>query len=116
MKKATAVGVFVTTAFYMLCGILGYIAFGNDAPGNFLAGFGYFKPAWIVDFANACIVVHLVGAYQVNSLSNKLVHHRNFVSFLLNRALVWMIRRSLLNQSIGKWRTGVKRSGQKATL
>ncbi|XP_024020940.1 amino acid permease 8 [Morus notabilis] len=65
MKKATAVGVFVTTAFYMLCGILGYIAFGNDAPGNFLAGFGYFEPAWIVDFANACIVVHLLGAYQV---------------------------------------------------
>lgn len=65
MKKATVVGVSVTTMFYTLCGLLGYIAFGNDTPGNFLAGFGYFEPTWIVDFANACIVVHLVGAYQV---------------------------------------------------
>lgn len=71
MKKATVVGVSVTTMFYMLCGLLGYIAFGSDAPGNFLAGFGYFEPTWIVDFANACIVVHLVGAYQVNLHSNK---------------------------------------------
>ncbi|KAM6558943.1 hypothetical protein CsatA_028182 [Cannabis sativa] len=65
MKKATTVGVTITTFFYMLCGILGYIAFGNKAPGNFLTGFD--EPFWLVDFANACIVVHLVGAYQVFS-------------------------------------------------
>ncbi|KAI9180401.1 hypothetical protein LWI28_004467 [Acer negundo] len=40
-------------------------AFGNDAPGNFLTGFGFYEPFWLVDFANICIVVHLVGAYQV---------------------------------------------------
>ncbi|PON86833.1 Amino acid transporter, transmembrane domain containing protein [Trema orientale] len=65
MKKATAVGVFVTTMFYMLSGILGYIAFGNNAPGNFLTGF--YEPFWLVDLANVCIVFHLVGAYQVFS-------------------------------------------------
>ncbi|KAI3770039.1 hypothetical protein L6452_01159 [Arctium lappa] len=65
MKKATTVGILASTVFYMLCGILGYAAFGNDAPGNFLTGFGFFDPFWLVDLANICIVVHLLGAYQV---------------------------------------------------
>ncbi|KAI3897050.1 hypothetical protein MKW92_052037 [Papaver armeniacum] len=42
----------------------GYAAFGNDAP-NFLTGFGFYEPFWLIDFANICIGVHLVGAYQV---------------------------------------------------
>lgn len=71
MKKATAVGITVTTVFYMLCGILGYIAFGNKAPGNFLTGF--YEPFWLVNLANVGVIVHLVGAYQVlkPNLSNK---------------------------------------------
>ncbi|XP_075511882.1 LOW QUALITY PROTEIN: amino acid permease 6-like [Primulina tabacum] len=65
MKKASFVGVSTTTLFYMLCGCVGYAAFGNDAPGNFLTGFGFYEPFWLIDFANICIVIHLVGAYQV---------------------------------------------------
>ncbi|KAB1208599.1 Amino acid permease 1 [Morella rubra] len=65
MKKATTVAVSITSVFYLLCGSLGYAAFGKDAPGNFLTGFGFFEPYWLVDIANICIVVHLVGAYQV---------------------------------------------------
>ncbi|KAE8729620.1 Amino acid permease 6 [Hibiscus syriacus] len=65
MKKATVVGVSITTFFYILCGALGYAAFGNAAPGNFLTGFGLYEPYWLIDFANMCIIVHLVGAYQV---------------------------------------------------
>ncbi|KAF7126507.1 hypothetical protein RHSIM_Rhsim11G0150200 [Rhododendron simsii] len=65
MRKATLIGISITTMFYMLCGVLGYAAFGNNAPGNFLTGFGFYEPFWLVDFANLCIVVHLVGAYQV---------------------------------------------------
>ncbi|XP_024966045.1 amino acid permease 6-like [Cynara cardunculus var. scolymus] len=65
MKKATTVGISASTVFYMLCGALGYAAFGHDAPGNFLTGFGFFDPFWLVDLANICIVVHLLGAYQV---------------------------------------------------
>ncbi|THF95714.1 hypothetical protein TEA_025307 [Camellia sinensis var. sinensis] len=42
-------------------------AFGNSAPGNLLTGFGFFKPYWLIDFANMCVAVHLVGAYQVFS-------------------------------------------------
>ncbi|KQK20976.1 amino acid permease 6 [Brachypodium distachyon] len=65
MKKASLIGVSTTTTFYMLCGVLGYAAFGSGAPGNFLTGFGFYEPFWLVDIGNACIVVHLVGAYQV---------------------------------------------------
>ncbi|XP_058190505.1 amino acid permease 6-like [Rhododendron vialii] len=65
MRKATLIGISISTTFYMLCGVLGYAAFGNNAPGNFLTGFGFYEPFWLVDFANLCIIVHLVGAYQV---------------------------------------------------
>lgn len=75
MKRASLVGVSTTTLFYMLCGCLGYAAFGNDAPGNFLTGFGFFEPYWLIDFANVCIAIHLVGAYQV----------RLIISFFIKR-------------------------------
>lgn len=65
MKKASFVGVSTTTLFYMLCGCIGYAAFGNNAPGNFLTGFGFYEPFWLIDLANICIAIHLVGAYQV---------------------------------------------------
>lgn len=65
MKKASLLSITITTFFYMLCGSLGYAAFGENAPGNLLTGFGFYEPYWLIDFANACVVVHLVGAYQV---------------------------------------------------
>ncbi|XP_061346803.1 amino acid permease 4-like [Gastrolobium bilobum] len=67
MKKATKISIAVTTTFYMLCGCMGYAAFGDAAPGNLLTGFGFYNPYWLIDIANAAIVVHLVGAYQVFS-------------------------------------------------
>ncbi|KAM6541635.1 hypothetical protein CsatB_006082 [Cannabis sativa] len=65
MKKATLLSVSVTTVFYMLCGCFGYAAFGDLSPGNLLTGFGFYNPYWLLDIANAAIVIHLVGAYQV---------------------------------------------------
>uniref|UniRef100_A0A2N9IRJ5 Amino acid transporter transmembrane domain-containing protein n=1 Tax=Fagus sylvatica TaxID=28930 RepID=A0A2N9IRJ5_FAGSY len=65
MKRASFVGVSTTTMFYVLCGCVGYAAFGNNAPGNFLTGFGFYEPFWLVDLANVCIAIHLIGAYQV---------------------------------------------------
>ena len=53
----------------MLCGCLGYAAFGQNAPRNLLIGFGFYEPYWLIDFANACIVVYLLGAYQVRFFS-----------------------------------------------
>lgn len=65
MKKASLISVSVTTLFYMLCGCFGYAAFGDLSPGNLLTGFGFYNPYWLLDIANAAIVIHLVGAYQV---------------------------------------------------
>ncbi|KAL5737274.1 hypothetical protein ACOSP7_030035 [Xanthoceras sorbifolium] len=67
MKKASTISITVTTIFYLLCGGFGYAAFGDDTPGNLLTGFGFYEPYWLIDFANACIVAHLVGGYQVYS-------------------------------------------------
>ncbi|XP_051150894.1 amino acid permease 3-like isoform X2 [Andrographis paniculata] len=65
MKKATLLSVVVTTVFYMSCGCFGYAAFGDGSPDNLLTGFGFYNPFWLLDIANAAIVIHLVGAYQV---------------------------------------------------
>ncbi|KAK9164513.1 hypothetical protein Syun_005415 [Stephania yunnanensis] len=46
-------------------GIAQVAAFGDDAPGNLLTGFGFKNPYWLLDIANVAIVIHLVGAYQV---------------------------------------------------
>ncbi|KAK4767221.1 hypothetical protein SAY86_014971 [Trapa natans] len=65
VKKATFISLVVTTLFYMLCGCFGYAAFGDNSPSNLLTGFGFYNPFWLVDIANAAIVIHLAGAYQV---------------------------------------------------
>jgi amino acid permease len=65
MRRATLISVAVTTVFYLLCGCFGYAAFGDDAPSNLLTGFGFYNPFWLLDIANAAIVIHLIGAYQV---------------------------------------------------
>ncbi|KAK1268312.1 putative amino acid permease 7 [Acorus gramineus] len=65
MKKASVISVSLTTFFYMCCGCFGYAAFGDQTPGNIMTGFGFYEPYWLIDFANACIVLHLLGGYQV---------------------------------------------------
>ncbi|XP_027093234.1 probable amino acid permease 7 [Coffea eugenioides] len=65
MKKASSISIATTTIFYLCCGCFGYAAFGDKTPGNLLTGFGFYEPYWLVDFANACIILHLVGGYQL---------------------------------------------------
>ncbi|CAA0808746.1 Probable amino acid permease 7 [Striga hermonthica] len=67
MKKASTIAILITSFFFICCGSFGYAAFGNQAPGNLLTGFGFYEPYWLVDFANACIILHLVGGYQIYS-------------------------------------------------
>lgn len=67
MKKASSAAILITTLFYLFCGAFGYASFGSNTPGNLLTGFGFYEPYWLVDLANACIVLHLVGGYQVYS-------------------------------------------------
>lgn len=66
MKRASVISVAATTFFYLCCGGFGYAAFGDQTPGNIMTGFGFYEPYWLIDLANACIVVHLVGGYQVS--------------------------------------------------
>ncbi|CAA3021886.1 amino acid permease 6-like [Olea europaea subsp. europaea] len=64
MKKTLLIGLSTATTIYALCGCIGYAAFGNKAPGNFLTGFGFYEPFWLIDFAYVCITIHLICAYQ----------------------------------------------------
>ncbi|CDJ26456.1 hypothetical protein CFC21_043132 [Triticum aestivum] len=64
MKKAAMYGIGATTIFYISVGCAGYAAFGSDAPGNILTAPGL-GPFWLVDIANMCLILHLIGAYQV---------------------------------------------------
>jgi amino acid permease len=81
MKKASTIAITVTTFFYLCCGGFGYAAFGDATPGNLLTGFGFYEPYWLIDFANACIVLHLVGGYQVPTYLHHIFHlsHLNFL-------------------------------------
>ncbi|GJW12503.1 probable amino acid permease 7 isoform X2 [Tanacetum coccineum] len=65
MKKASRSAIVITAVFYLLCGSFMYATFGNNIPGNLLTGFGFYEPYWLVDLANTCVIIHLVGGYQV---------------------------------------------------
>lgn len=67
MKRVTLYAIGGTALFYISVGCIGYAAFGNDVPGNVLAGF--YQPFWLVDIANLSVIVHLIAAYQVSPLS-----------------------------------------------
>ncbi|KAK1417975.1 hypothetical protein QVD17_27111 [Tagetes erecta] len=67
MKKASVIAILLTTFFYLGCACFGYAAFGDNTPGNLLTGFGFYEPYWLIDFANACIILHLIGGYQLYS-------------------------------------------------
>ncbi|KAL1820866.1 hypothetical protein ACET3Z_015735 [Daucus carota] len=79
MKKASVISTAITTFFYICCGGFGYAAFGDSTPGNLLTGFGFYEPYWLIDFANACVVLHLVGGYQVYSQPQFALAEKYFV-------------------------------------
>ncbi|CAL5392377.1 unnamed protein product [Camellia sinensis] len=71
MKKASISAIFITTFFYLCCGCFGYAAFGDKTPGNLLSGFGFYEPFWLMDFANACIILHLVYSQPVFAIAER---------------------------------------------
>ncbi|KAL3689006.1 hypothetical protein R1sor_015315 [Riccia sorocarpa] len=65
MRKISLASILTCSIFYLSVGCAGYAAFGNHAPGNLLTDLGFLEPYWLLDIANVCIVIHLVGAYQI---------------------------------------------------
>ncbi|KAM0825354.1 hypothetical protein ACQ4PT_069616 [Festuca glaucescens] len=65
MNKASRASIAITTFFYLGCACFGYAAFGDATPGNLLTGF--YKPYWLIYLANLCVVLHLLGGFQVYS-------------------------------------------------
>lgn len=88
MQKGNAIAVLTTTFFYLCVGCFGYAAFGNAAPGNLLTGFGFYEPYWLIDFANACVVLHLLGGYQMFSQQIFTFADRCFAANFPNSAFV----------------------------
>ncbi|CAA0814045.1 Probable amino acid permease 7 [Striga hermonthica] len=88
MKRASVIAVCMTTLFYLCCGGFGYAAFGNSTPGNLLTGFGFYEPYWLVDLANACVVLHLIGGYQVFSQPLYASIEKSFVEKFPNNRFV----------------------------
>uniref|UniRef100_A0A0E0KW87 Amino acid transporter transmembrane domain-containing protein n=1 Tax=Oryza punctata TaxID=4537 RepID=A0A0E0KW87_ORYPU len=88
MQKGNVIAVLATTFFYLCVGCFGYSAFGNAAPGNLLTGFGFYEPYWLIDFANACIVLHLLGGYQMFSQQIFTFADRCFAASFPNSAFV----------------------------
>ncbi|KAI7843769.1 hypothetical protein COHA_002667 [Chlorella ohadii] len=68
MKRAVNISVGIMTSFYLAIAVSGYAALGQDTPYNILTGFtGDQVPFWVIDFANVCVLVHMIPAYQVYS-------------------------------------------------
>ncbi|OIW03039.1 hypothetical protein TanjilG_20967 [Lupinus angustifolius] len=63
MKKANVIGITAMTILFLLCSCLGYAAFGDETPGNIFTAF--YEPFWLVALGNVCVVIHMIGAYQV---------------------------------------------------
>ncbi|KAE9599469.1 hypothetical protein Lal_00039515 [Lupinus albus] len=63
MKKANVIGITAMTILFLLCSCLGYAAFGDQTPGNIFTAF--YEPFWLVALGNVCVVIHMIGAYQV---------------------------------------------------
>ena len=65
MKRAVNTSAAIMMIFYLLVGCAGYAAFGNSISGNILEQFD--GPQWVLDMANAMVLLHLIPAFQVYS-------------------------------------------------
>ncbi len=62
---------FFISGLKLAIGCLGYSAFGQQVPVNIFTKkgtVGFFNPDWLIDIANVCVVVRIMGSYQVSQL------------------------------------------------
>ncbi|KAL2903538.1 Lysine histidine transporter 1 [Bienertia sinuspersici] len=77
MWKGVKLANLVVVVCYFPVAWIGYYKFGNSVEDNILLSLE--KPVWLVVLANAFVVVHVIGSYQVNIL---IFAYNNFFSFL----------------------------------
>ncbi len=72
MRKSIFSSMFFISGLKLAIGCFGYSAFGQQVPVNILTKkgtVGFFNPDWLIDIANVCVVVRIMGSYQVSQLS-----------------------------------------------
>lgn len=65
MYKGVSLCYSIITVAYITIGITGYWAFGNAVQPFILANLT--SPSWVITFANALLIVQVVGCYQVSA-------------------------------------------------
>lgn len=63
MWKGVVVAYVIIAICYFSVAFSGYWAFGNSVKDNILVSLN--KPAWLIVAANAFVVIHVIGSYQV---------------------------------------------------
>lgn len=63
MWKGAVLGYIIVALCYFPVALIGYYVFGNTVEGNILTSLQ--KPAGLIIAANAFVVIHVIGSYQV---------------------------------------------------
>lgn len=74
MWKGVIAAYIIVAICYFPVAFLGYAAFGKTVEDNVLISLE--KPAWLIIMANAFVVIHVIGSYQV-----KLSSYRRLLAF-----------------------------------
>lgn len=69
MWKGVVVAYVIVALCYFPVALVGYYIFGNSVSDNILISLN--KPTWLIVMANAFVILHIIGSYQVN----KIVHY-----------------------------------------
>jgi amino acid permease len=67
MWRGVVLAYIVVAMCYFPVAIIGYWAYGNNVTDNILTYVA--KPTWVIAMANLMVVIHVIGSYQVSSLS-----------------------------------------------
>ena len=71
MRKTIVTAVPFISCLKLAVACLGYSAFGQQTPVNILTKkgtVGFFNPDWLIDIANVCVVVRILGSYQMSMI------------------------------------------------
>ncbi|KAM3281045.1 lysine histidine transporter 1 [Capsicum chacoense] len=92
MWKGVIAAYVVVAICYFPVAFIGYAAFGSSVEENVLISLE--KPAWLIIFANACVVIHVIGSYQIfamgvfDMVESYLVKARKFTPSTMLRFIV----------------------------